>query len=159
MRISFVETMSGTLTDEEGTERPVAFDVSAVSRGPAGHFELRGLMRAPPWAPETETSGTLVISPLKPALVYQLRFTARDGRTLTLDAQKTPSPLRPLTSMTFMPTVVREDGGRVLGRGSMRFDLRDLLPFLVSWLPGPRTQQKRLDARRRAVARQALQEG
>ncbi len=38
----------------------------------------------------------------------------------------------------------------------MSFDLRELLPFLASWLPVVKLQQRRLDVRRRAVARTQL---
>lgn len=158
MAISFVETMSGAVRDEEGKEHPISFDVSASGRG-AGHFELKGIINAPPWAPETSVEGTLTMSVLRPSIAYHLDFTARDGRRLSLDAEKTPSVFKPVTSMTFMPALLKDSGGRVVARGEMRFDLKDLVHFLASWLPGTRTQQRQLDVRRRAVDRHQLEGG
>lgn len=158
MQLSFVETMSGTVRGEDGVSHPISFDVSAAGRG-GGHFELRGVVSAPPWAPSATVEGTLTISPLKPAITYHLHFTALDGRRLELNAQKTPSLLRPLGSMTWMPAVLQDADARLVARGEMRFDLKDVLVFAASWLPGPRTQQRRLDVRRRAIDRHLMQGG
>jgi len=155
VQLSFVETMTGTLRDGAGREHPVSFDVSARGRG-VGHFDLLGVLSAPPWAAETSAEGTLTISLLRGSIAYRLWFTAADRRRLRLEAEKTPSLLRPISSMTFMPAEIQDSVGQVLGRGSMTFDLNDLLPFLASWLPGPRHQQRRLDVRRRAIDRQLL---
>jgi hypothetical protein len=91
------------------------------------------------------------MSVFPPAIVYHLEL----GGGRTLDAQKTPSPLAPIESFTFMPVTIR-GGGEVLAEGSMRFDLKELPRFVASWLPGARGQHKELDARRRALVRAAL---
>lgn len=155
MKISFVETMRGTLRDLQGTDQPISFDVGASALG-GGRFELKGLVSAPPWAPQAPAEGTLVMSLFEPAMTYQLRFTATDGALLTLDAQKHPTPLAPVRSMTEMETTLRDAGGQLLANGRMFFDLADLVPFLRSWLPLSRSQRRNLDVRRRAVARQLL---
>ena len=47
MRIQFRETMSGTLRDESGEDRPVDFQVIASSEG-RGFFTLEGVGHAAP---------------------------------------------------------------------------------------------------------------
>jgi hypothetical protein len=149
--ISFVETMSGSVVDPAGAEHTITFTVAA-SQERRGHFLLRGLVSSPPWLDEREATGTLVMSAVPPAIVYHLEL----GEGRTLDAQKTPSPLAPIDSMTFMPVTLRHADGRLIAEGSMRFDMKDLPRFLASWLPWPRPQQKQLDARRRALLRSSI---
>ena len=153
MQISFVETMSGTVRDERGVTHPISFSVCAVGvRG--GHFTLKGVITAPPWAArEVSCEGTLVISLRPRAITYHLTFDAA-AQTLTLDAQKSPTPLHPLRSMTYMPTTIRDAHGVVVARGDMTFDLRHLPIFLASYING--SQQRQLDVRRRALDRLVL---
>ena len=155
MRLTFVETMSGTLQGEDGRAHPLSFHVQAASLG-GGRFELAGVVAAPPWAVETDARGTLTFALLRPAITYCLRFTTRAGEALTLDAQKRPKVFSFIRSMTLMPATLRDESGQVLARGELAFDLRGLLPFLASWLPLHQPQQKQLEVRRRAAARQAL---
>lgn len=155
MRLSFVETMRGTVKDTQGSEHSLSFDVTAVG-GLRGRFALRGLAQASPWAREAAAQGTLTIAPLARTVTYVLRFDSDAGEQIVLDAQKRFSLLAPLRSMTLMPVTVRDGTGNVLARGEMSFDLRELLPFLASWLPVVKVQQRRLDVRRRAVARTQL---
>jgi hypothetical protein len=150
MKISFVESMQGSLRDESGDEHPVRFRVAASGSG--GNFELRGLVTLPPWVQDAEAEGTLTMSIAPPRLSYRLRF----GNGLTLEADKHPTPLSPLRSMTFMRTVVRDAAGKTLAEGPMTFALRDLPQFLASWLPFGRRQQHDLDAEVRAAARKEL---
>lgn len=156
MILSFVETMRGWLSTRDG-ERPVSFEVRAAGQG-GGHFELRGLISAPPFAVDRPVHGSLVIAPLKRSIAYALEFTGDDGRRYALEAEKHPSLLAPLTSMTAMQAILRDGGGTELARGEMRFDLRDLAPFALSWLPFPRLAQKQLDAKRRQIERSLLAE-
>jgi hypothetical protein len=148
--ISFLETMRGTVAEGGGAEHPIEFTVSA-RRLSRGRFALSGVASAPPWLTEGEVSGTLEMSVFPPAITYHLDL----GGGCTLDAQKTPSPLAPIESFTFMPVTLRS-GAEVLAEGSMRFDLRDLPRFVASWLPLARGQHRELDARRRALVRAAL---
>ena len=155
MSLTFVETMSGTLNDEQGLAHPVSFRVQAASLG-GGRFELTGVVGAPPWAMEAEARGTLVMALVKPSITYCLRFATPAGETLTLDAQKRLKVFSLVQTMTLMPATLRDATGRVLARGEMTFELRTLPAFLASWLPWRKPQQKLLDVRRRAVARLAL---
>jgi hypothetical protein len=155
MTLSFVETMRGTLRDAAGAEHPVSFEVTASSRG-RGRFDLRGVISAPPFAPEAVAEGTLTIAPFLRAITYRLRFQSRDGAMLGLEAEKHPTPTSPLKSMTEMDAELFDAQGRLLAHGRMLFDLADLPRFAASWLPVAREQQKRLDVRRRAIARQLL---
>jgi len=156
MRLSFVETMRGTVRDLHGDVHSIAFDVSAIGNSRDGHFALRGLARAPHWAREAAAHGTLTIAPRERTITYVVRFRSEAGAELLLDAQKRFSFFAPLRSMTLMPVTLRDASGEVIARGEMMFDLRELVPFLASWLPLIKAPQKRLDARRRAAVRALL---
>lgn len=156
MRLSFVETMRGTVRDVHGDVHSIAFDVNAVGNSRDGHFTLRGLAHAPNWAREAAAHGTLTIAPRERTITYAVGFRSDAGDELLLDAQKRFSFLAPLRSMTLMPVTLRDASGEVIARGDMAFDLREFVPFLASWLPLVKTQQKRLDVRRRAVVRALL---
>lgn len=157
MPISFVEAMRGWLR-VDGAEHPISFEVHALGQG-GGKFELRGLLSAPPLGVDRPARGTLVIAPLRRSLAYDLEFTSSEGARYALKAEKHPSLLAPLQSMTCMLATVRDANGTLVGEGEMRFDLRDLAPFAASWLPLPRTAQRQLDARRRQIERRLLAEG
>lgn len=153
MAISFVETMRGSLRDGEGAEHPVEFRVAAAGLG--SELRLRGLIWIPPWVEGGEAEGILSFSLSPPTLGYRLRFAGG----LALDAQKHPTVLAPLRSMTSMRAVLRDAAGQTLAEGPMRFDLRDLPQFLASWLPFARGQQRALDAERRAAGRPGISGG
>lgn len=155
MRLSFVEAMQGTVRDQLGETSSIAFDVSAVGEGD-GHFMLRGLARAPAWVRESAAHGTLTIAPRERTITYVVHFASESGQALRLDARKRFSFLAPRRSMTLMPVTLSDASGEVLARGEMSFNLRDLIPFIASWLPVARIQQKRLEVRRRAVTRALL---
>jgi len=154
--LSFVETMRGEVDDGE-RRRKIEFTVRSDALG-GGHFTLKGVATIDGLASEAEAKGTLQMSVLPPRIRYQLELGSSRG-PLTLDAEKHPSPLRPFKSMTWMPVTVRDATGKVIAKGEMTFDLRELPEFAASWLP-VMTQQKQLDARRRAAARKLIdQEG
>ncbi|MFT3839829.1 MAG: hypothetical protein QM723_22775 [Myxococcaceae bacterium] len=150
--ISFVETMRGEVDDGE-RRRKIEFTVRADGLG-GGHFTLKGVATVDGLTEESEAKGTLEISVLPPRIRYQLELDTRKGR-LTLDAEKHPSPLSPFRSMSWMPVTLRDPGGKVVAKGEMVFDFRELPEFAVSWLPLMR-QQKAIDARRRASARKLI---
>ena len=151
---SFVETMRGWLCDREGREHPAAFEVQA--RGARGRFALRGVISAPPFADEALAEGTLAISALPPSIAYRLRFASPAGEPLELAAEKHPTPLHPLRSMTAMEATVTDARGAQVAAGTMLFDLRDLPRFLASWLPVHALAQRQLEAARRRVERRLL---
>jgi hypothetical protein len=153
MKLSFVETMRGSMRGEHGPSFPVSFELRALhDRG--GRFEARGLLVARPLVDETSVRGTLDLG-LR-ALTYRLVFAGPDGRRLTLDAVKHPSLRAPFRSMTRMPATIRDEDGRVVASGDMTFATRDLPAFLASWIPIETLAHRRLDARRRQIERRAL---
>ncbi len=131
MAIAFAETMRGWLRAPEG-EQPISFELRA-SGGAGGRFALAGRLSFPPFALDAPARGELAISPRR--LAYALAFAGDDGRRYRLLAEKRPSLLAPVRSMTSMWAVVRELDGPAVAEGEMRFDLRDLPAFLASWLP------------------------
>jgi hypothetical protein len=153
MPLSFIETMRGWLRGADGGEFPISFEVGA--RGVrAGRFELRGLLAAPPLTPETSAKGTLEMR--LGSIAYHLDFVGEGQKRLHLDATKYPSLRAPLRSMTRMHTTIRDEAGRTVASGEMRFSLGDLLPFAASWLPWQEHGRRRLDASRRHLERRAL---
>ena len=154
--ISFVETMRGQV-DDGNQRRALEFTVRADASG-GGHFTLMGVATIEGLAEDVEAKGTLQMSVLPPRIRYQLELETQQG-LLSLDAEKHPTPFKPLHSMTWMPVTLRDQSGKVVAKGEMTFDLKDLPGFAASWLP-LMNQQKQLDARRRASARKLIdQEG
>jgi hypothetical protein len=153
MMLSFVETMRGWMRGEEIPTIPVSFELVAL-HARRGLFETRGLLSAPPIAIEAPARGTLELG-LR-ALVYHLEFTAADGRRLWLDAVKRPAARSPLRSMTKMNAEIHDAAGIVVASGEMRFAIRDLPGFALSWLPIVKRAHRALDARRRHVERRLL---
>ncbi|GAA0584477.1 hypothetical protein [Streptomyces crystallinus] len=135
----FRETLLGTFRlDGEGRTRAARLDLRAFADTvlrPAGTTAARatGRIRIEGWADDPSLAGELEISPLERRRIrYRLTFTA-DGRRLTLDGWKSPTPLRPVRSMTVLPCTLYEDGERV-GVGTLRFPLATgLAPFLASF--------------------------
>jgi hypothetical protein len=160
MLVSFVETMRGSITDATGRPQPIEFEVKAEARSLRGFLrtgvtKVSGLLNAGPWATQVPITGTLRMSVLDRRIEYRLE--TGEGRSrLFLDGTKNVSPMTLLQSMTVMPVSLRDETGRTLGEGEMRFDMKDLAPFLASWLPLSRNAQRLLDVRRRQVERQAL---
>lgn len=157
--VAFQETMRGTVQTPAGEISRIEFDVVAESMSlreflSSGMTSLRGVVRAPAWADEVPAEGSLRLSPT--ALEYRVRFAARDGQSLTIEGLKRPSLLAPLASMTNMEATLRDDHSVVLARGSMQFDLSELLEFGLSWvpiLPLGKLGRRALDARRIALKR------
>lgn len=157
MRVSFVETMRGTLRDADGGSHPAEIELRTDAAWRAflrdGRTEATGLVRAGPWAAEAPLRGTLTIDPRTPRLAYHLEFES-GGARYVLAGEKHPDWRRPLETMTRLPVTLRSDQ-RVVAEGELRFDLRELPAFLVSWLPLGRAQRL-LDVRRRIVERRLL---
>lgn len=133
MRLSFVETMQGTLLDGDGVAHALAFEVSARGEG-QGFFRLSGVVRAAPWAAEAPAEGSLHLGPGLRFIRYRVRFPVADG-TWELRGEKTPSPFSPVRSMTELPVSLLDAAGAVVARGTLRFRLSDLPHFLLTWLP------------------------
>ena len=156
MRVSFVETMRGELKTRDGLTHPLDFELKAEAASLArflrdGKADVAGVVHAPPWADEAEVEGTLTIDLPHRRLAYRLKFGA-----LTLEGDKQVRLPALLSSMTVLPVTLADLQGVPLAAGEVRFDLRDLPSFAASWLPGWREAQKRLDVKRRSVARRGL---
>lgn len=155
MLLSFVETMRGWLRSDGGPEFPVSFELVALSTH-RGRFSVRGLLAAPPLAPETPARGTLEMGLGR--IAYHLEFVGEGGRRLVLDATKHPTLLAPLRSMTRMLATIKDESGRVVASGEMRFEVRDLPAFIASWLTAAQAGRRQLETRRRHLERRALSE-
>lgn len=152
MNLSFTETMRGELTDSSGTVRPVAFHVRTHQvRG--GAFELEGIVQLPGYGDECPCTGTLEIS--LGAIAYVVRWKTAEG-AFVLRGHKSPSVLRPFTSMRKLPIALENESGGTLAEGVMWFDLFDLPQFLASWVPMRTVSRRRFDVRLAAVERKAL---
>jgi hypothetical protein len=163
--LAFQETMRGSVQTPSGESSTIEFDVIAESLSlreflRSGMTQLRGVVRAPAWADEVPGEGSLRLSPS--ALEYRVRFVGRQGEQLTLEGIKRPSLLAPLSSMTNMEATLRDERSTVLARGTMKFDLREILEFGLSWvpvLPLGRLGRRALDARRLAIQRAEIEGG
>lgn len=158
MIVSFVETMQGTVSDASGRAHAIDFDLKAEAASLRGFLKdgvtkVSGLLHAEPWATEVPLTGTLRISASERCIEYRLETT---DHQLFLDGRKDVNPLTLVRSMTLMPVSLRDASGKTLATGEMRFDLKDLTPFLASWLPLKKQAQRLLDVRRRQVERRAL---
>ena len=119
-----------------------------------GQTQLKGIMRAAPYAAEAPAMGELTID-LPRSLTYLVTFEANNVK-YRLEGKKTPSLLSPIRSMTVMDVVLKTDEGKELARGQMTFAIRELGGFLASWLPFNAAPRVSLDVRRRLLERQAM---
>lgn len=163
MRVSFVETMRGTLSDERGATTPVEFTLHVEAPSTRaflfdGRCAARGVVKAPPFAPEVPCEGDVVITRLPPSIGYCLRVRAADGATLTLAGTKQVELTRVLSTMTTLPVELTDEAGAVRARGVMTFDLGDLVPFLATFSPLAKRPKALVDAARVAARRRALLE-
>lgn len=163
MRVSFVETMRGSLTDERGATSPVEFTLHVEAPSTRaflfdGRCAARGVVKAPPFAPEAPCEGEVVISRLPPSIAYRLQVRGADGALLTLAGTKQVAITRVLSTMTTLPVELTDERGAQRARGVMSFDLRDLLPFLATFSPLARRPKALVDAARVAARRRSLLE-
>ncbi|MFI9150485.1 hypothetical protein [Streptomyces sp. NPDC053367] len=135
---TFAETMTGTVRlAGQPEDRPVRVDLrvwadTVVLPHRTTRATVSGRIRIRGYADDHQVTGELEISPLaRRRIDYRLRFRA-DGREFTLRGWKSVSPRSPWTSMTVLPFTVSEDGVPC-GEGTLRFPLRELVPFLASW--------------------------
>lgn len=126
MKLSFSETMRGTVGGE-----PIEFTVTARAEG-LGFFTLDGSIKALPWA-EGATTGSLRLKLI--GFDRFIRYHLQLPNGFTLEAEKKPSMLRPLHSMTWMPAALKDAKGVTVAEGTMTFALRELPSFVLSALP------------------------
>lgn len=152
MTLSFIETMSGALVDNEGRRHAVDFQVRATQIG-RGRFALDGIAHAGAFVSEAPCTGTLTLSLSPAAIAYDVRFEDSEGRAFAIAGAKSPRITAPLRSMTELPVKLTRDDV-VVATGPMGFDLFELGPFLSSWLPLATEHRRRFEARHTAVVRQ-----
>ncbi|MBS2011395.1 MAG: FAD-dependent oxidoreductase [Deltaproteobacteria bacterium] len=139
--LAFEETMSGTLqTESERETRPFSFALRARSRGLADfaatrEVEIEGELMAEGFGARCPLTGTLGMDVLVTGkLPYDFTFTSDDGRSFRFVGEKTLDLAALSRSMTVLPGRVLGEGGVVVGRAEVTFDLdRDLLEFLRSF--------------------------
>ncbi|MBK6578990.1 MAG: GMC family oxidoreductase [Sandaracinaceae bacterium] len=146
--VEFTETMSGTCTFAgAGTPSDAAFTVrcSAPDKqqffrrlrdAEGGCLALDGTATIAGLATERPCTGTLRMFPKKRigTLVYDLDFTGDDGARYHLHGQKSVSPTTVLSGMTTLRTeIARADTGVPVATGTLRFWLRDFLPWLATF--------------------------
>jgi hypothetical protein len=76
-------------------------------------------------------------------LPYDFRFEANDGKRYHFRGQKDLNPLSFHDSFTLLPASLYEEGGREIGRATLRFDLRGDIKklfgsFRLRWAPSAR---------------------
>ena len=139
----FEETMSGTFTraghpDQGGALRvklrASADDVRRYWRdrlvSVEGTLDMEGV------ADDVPVTGTIEISPFKKRLIrYELDFTGDDGKPYRFVGQKDIRLSDLIGTWTTCNGAVVDGKGIELARGTIRFDLKDLAPFLASWRP------------------------
>jgi choline dehydrogenase-like flavoprotein len=149
----FTETMEGSceqLVGERSGERAaLAFHVTALLPDAdsgigallgRGHtWRLEGTLDWAGHADGVACHGSLLMRPLRgqAGLVYDLTFTADDGRRYALHGEKHLSVLRPVRGITTLFTEVRAAASeQLVAQGVLRFRLNTLGPWLASWRLG-----------------------
>lgn len=163
MRVSFVETMRGTLEDEQGARTPVEFTLHVEAPSARafvfdGRCVARGVLKAPGFAPEVPCDGEVHLTRVPPSIGYRLHARGADGTLLTLAGTKQVALTRVLSTMTTLPVTLTDERGAVRARGVMTFDLKELAPFLATFSPLAKRPKALVDAARAAARRRALVE-
>jgi hypothetical protein len=175
MQVGFVETMRGALRPMSpapeasatgATELPCSFTVAVAAPSVralvrSGRTRAAGVVRAAPWAAEAPCDGEIVLSVRPARIAYSIAFASNAGERLVLSGHKSVRAHHLLASMTTLPmTLVVAQGARAgaeLARGTLFFDLRDLLPFARSWLPVPARERAALAHARMRLLRAGLE--
>lgn len=130
MTLGFAETMAGTLTDGAGGAHQTAFTVRATGEG-GGYFRLAGTAFSAGLLESTACEGALTLG--VGFIRYRVRIPGPGGDWMLL-GQKSPSPRAAVRSMTVLPIVLHDPAGAERARGNLRFALRDVPAFALSWL-------------------------
>lgn len=146
-QVEFTETMRGRCAmlstgrefDAEFTVRAALADATKITRSLVGEgavMRLEGTATVGGIALRARCDGTLVMRPLarRGTLVYDLAFTGDDGVDYALHGEKSVSLASALSGMTTLVTeIARASDGTPVARGTLRFELRDALPWLSTW--------------------------
>ncbi len=134
MPLAFSETMRGVLHDAAGQPHLVEFDVTIsaprlrafLRRGDA---ELRGVVRAAPWAEDAPVKGRFHIDAR--GMDYALEFTTEEGEDARLVGRKDLDPARLLPTITTLHSRLMLDGEE-RAAGTLRFDLNEVVALAAS---------------------------
>jgi choline dehydrogenase-like flavoprotein len=141
MGISFFETMSGELVDSSGKAHRVVVDIRCdASRlgnfARTGRAAITGTARAEPWADGVACEGTITIRPLLGRKIeYDVAFYDEAGARWRLHGRKSLSNRHPIQSATVLFVQLDREGVKQAS-GTIKFQMNDLLPFLLSWRLG-----------------------
>lgn len=139
MRLCFDETMAGTVTTPVG-ERRFEFSAKAGAGSPLamlgwgkleleGTASLEGVVEDTPLLPGSNLEIGL---PLHRYLRYQVHFRDRGGNLYRFFGQKTVFLLALPRTMTTLEGTLYKNGAE-LGPATLRFDLKELPKFLLSF--------------------------
>lgn len=139
----FEETMSGSYTrsgrpGEGGSLRlQLRARTDDVRRYLRDHLvTVEGTLEMEGFAHDAPVRGTIEIAPIRKRLIrYELDFTANDGRPHRFVGQKDIRLTDLLATWTTCHGAIFDERGDEVARGTIRFDLSDLVPFLASWRP------------------------
>lgn len=143
-KITFAETLQGTLVDiATGIERRARIDVAAATasdlRGQSCegifHSDLTCSVDIEGIATGQGATGRLTIRPgvQQGTFKYEVLFVDVDKRPLRLQGSKHVHPLRLLATMTTLHAELIDQAGLLLAKGTLRFPLQTLLPWLQSF--------------------------
>lgn len=146
-QVEFTETMrgrcellaSGRAVDASFTVRAGARDARAIRQTlfeEGAVLALEGTVTITGLCERAPCRGSLTMRPMKRAgtLVYDLRFADAQGDEYDLHGEKSVSLASVLSGMTTLATeVTRAADGVPVARGVLRFELRELVPWLTTW--------------------------
>ena len=146
-QVEFTETMggrcqmlaSGREVAASFTVRAAAGDGGAVLREllrEGAVLKLEGTASIEGMASRAPCEGTLTLRPLRRVgtLVYDLRYAGDDGVEYQLHGEKSVGLASVLSGMTTLVTeIARSADGVPVARGTLRFALGDVLPWLTTW--------------------------
>lgn len=142
MGVTFFETMSGELMDATGAAHRVVLDIRCdasrlTSFARTGRAAITGTTKAEPWADGAWCEGVIEIRPVRGRRIsYDVGWRDAAGQQWRLHGGKLLSGRHPVRSMTIMDAQLDCEGVE-RARGTLQFQLDDLLPFLLSWRLGP----------------------
>ncbi len=146
-QVEFTETMSGRCQMlSDGREVSASFtvragvsDASSVMRDllrEGAVLRLEGTATVDGMAERTPCDGILTMRPLRRqgTLVYDLAFNGDDGAAYTLHGENSISIASVMSGMaTLVTEIARAADGVPVARGTLRFALGDVLPWLATW--------------------------
>jgi hypothetical protein len=137
----FTETMRGTWTPSDGSGRKIlwfrveADATSALAYLRRGEMLCEGTLFAEGLAEGVPARGMMEVQPLGGRIAYRLDFRGDDGKSYRFSGEKTPTLKRLVQSMTTLPGEIVLADGEPIGTALLRFDRKDLLPFLRTFRP------------------------